>query len=51
VMVAQRLIDQQNLQGRIALIIGGVITVVTAVISLVQVVRIGHTGSAAVWAG
>ena len=51
VMVAQRLIDQQNPQGRIALIIGGVITVVTAVISIVQVVRIGHTGSAAVWAG
>jgi uncharacterized membrane protein len=49
VMVAQRLIDQQNPQGRIALIVGGVITVVTAVISVVQVARIGHSGSAAVW--
>lgn len=51
VMVAQRLIDQQNPRGRIVLIVGGVITVAAAVISLVQVVRIGHSGSAAVWGG
>lgn len=49
VMVAQRLIDQENPRGRIALIVGGTITVVTAVVSIVQVVRIGHSGSAAVW--
>ena len=49
VVIAQRLIDRQNPQGRIALIVGGVITVVTAVISIVQVARIGHSGSAAVW--
>jgi len=49
VMIAQRLIDQQNPQGRIALIVGGVVTVVTAVISIVQVIRIGHSGSIAVW--
>lgn len=49
VMVAQRLIDQQNARGRVALIVGGVITVVTGVISLVQVIRIGHSGATAVW--
>lgn len=49
VMLAQRLIDQQNPRGRIALIVGGVITVVTAVISIVQVLRIGHSGATAVW--
>lgn len=49
VMIAQRMIDQQDPRGRTTLVVGGVITVVTAVISLVQVVRIGHSGSAAVW--
>lgn len=49
VMVAQRLIDQQNPRGRIALIVGGIVTVVTAVISVVQVMRIGHSGATAVW--
>jgi hypothetical protein len=49
VMFAQRLIDQQNPRGRVALIAGGVITVISAVVSIVQVVRIGHSGSAAVW--
>jgi uncharacterized membrane protein len=51
VMVAQRLIDQQNPRGRIALIVGGILTVVTAVISVVQVARIGHSGATAVWGG
>jgi uncharacterized membrane protein len=50
VMVAQRLIDQQNPRGRVALIAGGVITAISAVVSLVQVIRIGHSGSVAVWA-
>jgi hypothetical protein len=49
VMFAQRLIDQQNPRGRVVLIAGGVITVISAVVSIVQVVRIGHSGSAAVW--
>ncbi len=49
VMIAQRWIDQQNPRGRVALIAGGVITVICAVVSLVQVVRIGHSGATAVW--
>lgn len=49
VMIAQRLIDQQNPKGRIVLVVGGAVTVVTAVVSAVQVVRIGHSGSVAVW--
>jgi uncharacterized membrane protein len=49
VMVAQRMIDQQNPRGRTALIVGAVIAVATAVISLVQVARIGHSGATAVW--
>ena len=49
VMFAQRLIDQQNPRGRVVLIAGGVITVISAVVSIVQVVRIGHSGAAAVW--
>ena len=49
VMVAQRLIDQQNPRGRLALIASGVITAISAVVSLVQVVRIGHSGATAVW--
>jgi uncharacterized membrane protein len=51
VMVAQRLIDQQNPRGRVALIAGGAVTAISAVVSLVQVVRIGHSGSTAVWGG
>jgi hypothetical protein len=35
----------------VALIAGGVITAISAVVSLVQVVRIGHSGSTAVWGG
>ena len=49
VMIAQRLIDQQNPRGRVALIAGGVITAISAVVSLVQVIRIGHSGATAVW--
>lgn len=49
VMLAQRLIDQDKPRGRVALIIGAVITVAMAVISVVQVMRIGHAGSVAVW--
>ncbi len=49
VMVAQRLIDADNPRGRIALISGAVITIAMALICVVQVVRIGHAGSVAVW--
>jgi uncharacterized membrane protein len=48
-MLAQRLIDQEKPRGKIAWISGAVITIITAVISLVQVARIGHAGSNAVW--
>lgn len=49
VMLAQRMIDQQNPRGRVALIAGGVITAISAVVSIVQVIRIGHSGATAVW--
>ena len=51
VMVAQRMIDQENPRGRVALVAGAVVSVVSAVVSVVQTVRIGHSGSAAVWEG
>lgn len=38
-------------RGKLLVIIGAVITVVCAVISIVQVVRIGHSGAFAVWGG
>ena len=49
VMISQRLIDRQHPAGRIALLASRILTVITAVISLIQVVRIGHAGAAAVW--
>ena len=48
-VVAQRMLDRDHPRGRIALISGAVLTVVMAVISLVQVMRIGHAGAVAVW--
>lgn len=51
VMLAQRLIDRQDSRGRLMLIIGGVVTVAMAVVSFVQVIRIGHSGATAVWGG
>lgn len=51
VMLAQRMIDQQNPRGRVALIAGGVVTAISAVVSIVQVIRIGHSGATAVWGG
>lgn len=51
VMLAQRLIDQDKPRGRIALISGAVITVAMAIVSTVQVMRIGHAGAVAVWGG
>lgn len=49
VWLAQRLIDQDKPRGRVALIVGAAVTIVMAIISLVQVVRIGHAGSVSVW--
>lgn len=49
VMLAQRLIDQEKPRGRVALIAGAVVTVAMALVSLIQVLRIGHAGSVAVW--
>lgn len=49
VWLAKRLINQDNPQGRIALIAGAVVTVICGVVSLVQVIRIGHSGATAVW--
>jgi uncharacterized membrane protein len=51
VMGAQWLIDRHDKRGRLVLIGAIVITVVSAVIALIQVVRIGHSGSVAVWGG
>jgi len=48
-MAGQWLIDRHDRRGKIVLIGGAVITVVCAVVSIVQTVRIGHSGSAAVW--
>lgn len=49
VMISQRLIDQQQPRGRITLLVAAIITVATALISVVQVARIGHAGAMAVW--
>lgn len=49
VFLAQVMIDRGQPHGRLAVIIGGAVTVVSAVVSLVQVIRIGHAGSTAAW--
>lgn len=48
-MVAQRLIDRNNPRGRLMMYVGMAVTVVTAVVAVVQTVRIGHSGGFAVW--
>ena len=48
-MLAQRMINQENPRGRIALISGAVITIAMAIVSTVQIMRIGHAGAVAVW--
>ena len=50
-MVAQRLIDADNPQGKLARWGGAAVTLVGAVVSVIQVVRIGHAGATAVWGG
>jgi uncharacterized membrane protein len=49
VMGGQWLIDRHDRRGNIVIIGGMVITAVCAVASIIQTVRIGHSGSAAVW--
>lgn len=50
-VLAQWLIDRDHPRGRLMLIVGAVVTVVTGVIAVVQTVRIGHSGAVAVWGG
>ncbi len=49
IVLAQRMIKQENPRGRIALISGAVITIAMAIVSTVQIMRIGHAGAVAVW--
>ena len=51
VMAGQWLIDRHNKRGNLVLIGGMLITVVCGIVSIIQTVRIGHSGSAAVWGG
>ena len=48
-MLGDLLVKRGQARGRIAVIAGMVVTVVAAVISTVQVIRIGHSGATAVW--
>ena len=45
----QRLVDHDHRRGRLVLLIGSAVTVLTAAVSVVQTVRIGHSGATAVW--
>lgn len=48
-MLGQWLSDRQDRRGRLALIVGAVATVGFAIVSLVQVIRIGQAGAVAAW--
>lgn len=48
-MLAQRLVDRDNPRGRLMLYVGMAVTVVGAIVAVVQTVRIGHSGAYAVW--
>lgn len=50
VYLGQRLVTKDNPRGRLVLIIGSVLSIGFGVVSIVQVVRIGHAGATAVWA-
>jgi uncharacterized membrane protein len=50
-MAGQWLINRHDRRGNIVLIGGMVITVVCAVVAIVQTVRVGHSGAVAVWGG
>ena len=49
VVIAQRLINRDNPRGRVMLLVGAAVTAVSAVVAVVQTVRIGHSGAVAVW--
>jgi hypothetical protein len=51
VMLGQWLIDRDHSRGTLVLLVGTAVTVVCAVVSIIQVIRIGHSGAVAVWGG
>lgn len=51
VMIGRRLLGKDRRIGRLVLLLGMIITVVSAILSIVQVARIGHAGAVAVWGG
>ncbi len=51
VYLSQRLMTRDHPRGRLLWIIGTVLSIVFGVITIVQVVRIGHAGATAVWGG
>ena len=51
IQLGQLLVDRNQARGKLLRLAGIVVTVVCAVISVVQVVRIGHSGAVAVWGG
>ncbi len=51
VVLAQRLVQRDHPRGRLMLLVGSAVTVVSAVVAVVQTVRIGHSGAVAVWGG
>ncbi len=51
VYIGQRLVTREHPRGRLMLIIGSVLSIVFGVVTIVQVVRIGHAGATAVWGG
>lgn len=50
-MAAEALVKRAHPRGRLLSVIGSVVTVPLAVVSIVQVARIGHAGATAVWGG
>jgi hypothetical protein len=51
VVLGQLLLNRHNARGNLVLVVGMVLTVVCAVMSIIQTVRIGHSGALAVWGG
>jgi hypothetical protein len=51
VMAGHWLVNREQPRGRIVLLVGSAVTIVCAVVSIVQVIRIGHSGAVAVWGG
>lgn len=51
VMIGWRQLSDNRRIGRLILLLGMIITVVSAIVSIIQVLRIGHAGAVAVWGG